>query len=101
MKHNDVVLEVKRGLTFHSPQKKAVPRQLPVSRWQTHSWTKKINKLGCARKKAIKLNPSAEDSNRLHHYVCFAHKRNDAQRRRSNRALVLLGPTRFARVAQT
>ena len=45
MKHNAIVLEVRQTPIFFSPRKSAIPRQVPITRWQTHSWTKKISKL--------------------------------------------------------
>ena len=45
MKHNPVVLAAKSPLIFFSPRKSAIPRRLPITLWQTHSWIKKITKL--------------------------------------------------------
>jgi hypothetical protein len=46
MKHSASILETRPALIFLSPRERAVPRRLYVTLWQTHSWTKKIIKVG-------------------------------------------------------
>jgi len=60
MKHNGVVLAARPARIFLSPRKRAASRRLPITLWQTHSWMKKIIKLGNARKAERRLRPCAE-----------------------------------------
>ena len=59
-------------------RKTPVPRRLRITPWQTHSWVKKIIKLGSARTAERKLKPGAGMSNSLNLDVSFAHQRHHA-----------------------
>ena len=42
MKHSTVVLAASPVFSSFSPGKRAISRRLRITRWQTHSWIKKI-----------------------------------------------------------
>jgi hypothetical protein len=72
MKHK-FVLAAWPALQVLSPPKRPVSRRLHITPWQTHSWTKKIIKLGSARRAERKLKPGAPRSNSLYLHVSFNH----------------------------
>jgi len=45
VKHDAVVHAAEPALILFSPRKSAIPRQLRIASWQTHSWKKRIIKL--------------------------------------------------------
>jgi len=42
MKHSAIVFATRQAVIVFSARKSAMPRRLRITRWQTHSWTKKI-----------------------------------------------------------
>ena len=78
MKHNAGVPTVRPVLVVFSSRKTPVAQRLSITPWQTHSWVKKIIKLGSARTAERKLKPGAKRSNSLNLYVSFAHQRHHA-----------------------
>jgi hypothetical protein len=44
MKYSAFLLAARAALIFLPLRKKAVPRRLPITRWETHYWTKMIDK---------------------------------------------------------
>ena len=65
MKHNAVVRAARPALVFRSPRTRAAPWRLRITLRQTHSWTKKIIKLGSALTGDRRLKPCAGGSNSL------------------------------------
>jgi hypothetical protein len=60
MRHNAIALAARPALIVLAPQKGAVSRRLSFTKWQTHSWTKKIIKLESAQQADKRRKPCVE-----------------------------------------
>jgi hypothetical protein len=95
MKHNGLLPAARSAHTRLSPRNRTAPRRLPITRWRTHFWLKRIIKLGSATGAPRSLKLCAKHPTEFHAYVSIAHKRHHAQRRRSYGTLVLFGTFRI------